>query len=193
MEENKNFFKKNWKNLLIGGGIVIILVLGIIMYAVSTSNGEVRLRARIGGQQEMTEAYYTALWEILTTKAGVAKEYASKFKEIQVAIMEGRYSTGGELMKWIQEANPEFDASIYKDIMNSIESKREGFFIEQKKLRDMAVEHETMLKTWPSKLVVGDREPIKVIILKNIASKKAYDTGTDSSTVLFLIIYHFNI
>ena len=73
MEENKNFFKKNWKNLLIGGGIVIILVLGIIMYAVSTSNGEVRLRARIGGQQEMTEAYYTALWEILTTKAGVAK------------------------------------------------------------------------------------------------------------------------
>lgn len=185
MEENKNFFKKNWKNLLIGGGIVIILVLGIIMYAVSTSNGEVRLRARIGGQQEMTEAYYTALWEILTTKAGVAKEYASKFKEIQVAIMEGRYSTGGELMKWIQEANPEFDASIYKDIMNSIESKREGFFIEQKKLRDMAVEHETMLKTWPSKLVVGDREPIKVIILKNIATKKAYETGTDSSPVLF--------
>ena len=69
--------------------------------------------------------------------------------------------------------------------MNSIESKREGFFIEQKKLRDMAVEHETMLKTWPSKLVVGDREPIKVIILKNIATKKAYETGTDSSPVLF--------
>jgi len=99
--------------------------------------------------------------------------------------MEGRYSTGGEMMKWIQEANPEFDASLYKDVMNSIEGQREGFFVEQKKLRDMAVQHEVMLKTFPQKLVLGKREAIEVIILKNVATQKAYETGTDSSPKLF--------
>jgi hypothetical protein len=89
------------------------------------------------------------------------------------------------MMKWIQEANPEFDASLYKDVMNSIEGQREGFFVEQKKLRDMSVLHEVMLKTFPKKLVIGKREPINVIILKNVATKAAYETGTDSSPDLF--------
>ena len=173
------------KTVLIVTGVIAILVLGIIFWAVGVSNSEIKLRAKISGQQEMTEAYYTKLWEVLTTKAGVATEYADKFKEIQTSIMEGRYSTGGDLMKWIQEANPEFDASLYKDVMNSIEGQREGFFIEQKKLRDMAVQHEMMLKSWPSKMILKNREPIVVIILKNIATKQAYETGTDQSPVLF--------
>lgn len=173
------------KGLLITLGVAVLLVGGVILWAIGVSNSEIKLRAKISGQQEMTEAFYTKLWEVLKTKAGVAEEYAEKFKEIQVGIMEGRYSTGGEMMKWIQEANPEFDASLYKDVMNSIEGQREGFFVEQKKLRDMSVQHEVMLKTFPKKLVIGKREPITVIILKNVATKEAYTTGTDSSPDLF--------
>lgn len=173
------------KTYLIGGGIILLIAIGIIWGVINTSNTEIRLRNKISGQQEMTEAYYTKLWEVLKTKAGVAEEYAEQFKKIQTSIMEGRYSTGGEMMKWIQEANPNFDASLYKDVMNSIEGQREGFFIEQKKLRDMAVQHDNMLKTWPGSWIVGSREPIKVVILKNIATQKAYETGTDGSPDLF--------
>jgi len=173
------------KGLLISLGVGLVLVGAIVLWAIGVSNSEIKLRAKISGQQEMTEAFYTKLWEVIKTKAGVAEEYAEKFKEIQVGIMEGRYSTGGEMMKWIQEANPEFDASLYKDVMNSIEGQREGFFVEQKKLRDMSVLHEVMLKTFPKKLVIGKREAINVIILKNVATKAAYETGTDSSPELF--------
>jgi len=42
-----------------------------------------------------------------------------------------------------------------------------------------------MLKTFPKKMVLGKREPITVIILKNVATQKAYETGTDSSPDLF--------
>ena len=173
------------KGLLISLGVGLVLVGAIVLWAIGVSNSEIKLRAKISGQQEMTEAFYTKLWEVIKTKAGVAEEYAEKFKEIQVGIMEGRYSTGGEMMKWIQEANPEFDASLYKDVMNSIEGQREGFFVEQKKLRDMSVLHEVMLKTFPKKLVIGKREAINVIILKNVATKAADETGTDSSPELF--------
>jgi hypothetical protein len=173
------------KGFLIGLGVLIAIGVGIAIWAVGLSNSEIKLRNKISGQQEMTEAYYTKLWEVIQSKAGVASEYADKFKEIQVGIMEGRYATGGTLMKWIQEANPGFDASLYKDLMASIEGQREGFFTEQVKLRDMAVQHSNMLKTWPSKMIVGEREAINVIILKNVATTKAYETGTDSSPVIF--------
>lgn len=173
------------KGFLIALGVIVIIGIAGASWWIGTSNKEIELRAKVEAQQEMTEAFYTKLWEIIKTQAKVADEYASQFKEIQVGIMEGRYSTGGEMMKWIQEANPEFDASMYKKLMNSIEGERNGFFIEQKKLRDMNTTHDIMLKTFPSKIVVGDREPIEVIILKNVATKKAYETGTDSSPELF--------
>lgn len=173
------------KGFLIGAGVFIAIVASLVIWWVGVSNSEIQLRAKISGQQEMTQAFYTKLWEVLQSKAGVASEYADKFKEIQTAIMEGRYSTGGQMMKWIQEANPQFDASLYKDVMNSIEGQREGFFVEQKKLRDMSVQHEIMLKTFPKSLVLGSREAIKVVILQNVASKAAYETGTDASPDLF--------
>ena len=173
------------KGLFITIGVTLAIFGSVILWAISVSNTEIKLRARIDGQQEMTEAFYTKLWEVLKTKAGVAEEYSVKFKEIQEAIMEGRYSSGGEMMKWIQEANPEFDASLYKDVMNSIEGQREGFFIEQKKLRDMSVQHEVMLKTFPKKIIIGDRNPISVIILKNVATREVYTSGIDTSPDLF--------
>lgn len=173
------------KGFLIGIGVLAALIIGVIVWWVGVSNSEIKLRAKISGQQEMTEAYYTKLWEVIKSKAQVTEEYADKFKEIQVGIMAGRYSTGGQLMKWIQEANPNFDPSLYKDLMASIEGQREGFFTEQKKLRDMSVQHEVMLKTFPSSIVVGKREAINVVILKNEATTAAYSTGKDSSPDMF--------
>jgi len=173
------------KGFLITLGVLIVLAGSLVVWGIGVSNSERTLRNKIEAQQEMTEAYYTKLWEVLKTKAGVADEYAEQFKEIQLGIMEGRYSTGGEMMKWITEANPEFDASLYKDVMNSIEGERNGFFVEQVKLRDMNKQHDDMLVTFPKKVILKDREVIEVIILKNVATQEAYKTGTDSSPELF--------
>lgn len=173
------------KGFLITLGVVCLMAFFVLTWWFKTSNAEIRLSNKISGQQEMTEAYYTKLWEILKSKAGVTSEYAEKFKAIQVGIMEGRYSTGGEMMKWIQEANPEFDSGLYKDLMNSIEGERNGFFVEQQKLRDMKVQHDNMIQTFPSSIVVGNRPLIEVIILKNRLTKEAYSTGTDSLPSLY--------
>jgi len=174
------------KGLLITTGVIVVLGIAFFIWAVGISNTEIRLRNKMSGQQEMCQAYYTKLWEILKTKAGVAEEYAGQFKDIQTAIMEGRYSGDkGQMMLWIQEANPQFDASLYKDVMNAIEGERNGFFVEQQKLRDMKVQHDNILKVFPSKLVLASRDPIEVVILKNVATQAAYETGTDQSPELF--------
>ena len=173
------------KGLLIT--LVVLVVVGgaLLWWGVDVSNTEKKLVNKIEAQQEATEVFYTKLWEILKSKAGVTEEYAEQFKEIQFGIMEGRYSTGGEMMKWIQEANPEFDASLYKDLMNSIEGERNGFFIEQKKLVDMEKQHKDMLEVFPKSVILKNRDAVEITVLKNVATKEAFETGTDSSPELF--------
>lgn len=173
------------KGFLIGLIVLVAIGGGIAIWAVGVSNSERTLRNKIEAQQEATEIFYTKLWEILKSKAGVTEEYAEQFKEIQFGIMEGRYSTGGEMMKWIQEANPEFDASLYKDLMNSIEGERNGFFLEQKKLIDMQKQHKDMLVIFPKKVILANRESVEITVLKNVVTKEAFETGTDQSLDLF--------
>jgi hypothetical protein len=173
------------KGFLIGLVVLVIFGGSLVIWGVGVSNSERTLRNKIEAQQEATEIFYTKLWEILKSKAGVTEEYAEQFKEIQFGIMEGRYSTGGEMMKWIQEANPEFDASLYKDLMNSIEGERNGFFIEQKKLIDMQKQHRDMLVVFPKKVILKNREAIEIVVLKNAVTKEAFTTGNDQSPDLF--------
>ena len=153
------------KSLLITLGVFLVFVVAVIIWGVGVSNDEKTLRNKISAQQEETEIFYTKLWEVLQQKAGVADEYAEQFKEIQVQVMEGRYSTGGEMMKWIQEAGVELSPQLYQDLMNSIEGERNGFFIEQKKLIDMQKQHRDMLVVFPKNLILKNRESIDIVVL----------------------------
>lgn len=177
------------KGFLITLGVVVVLAVGAILWAIGVSNDEKRIKLRGEAQQEVCEAFFSNMWEILQTKAGVATEYKEAFKEIYVPLIEGRYNDDNLLMKWITESNPTFDPSLYKDLMVAIEAQRNGFFLEQSKLIDIDREHKTMKAVFPTSLVIGNREPIGgengIVILKNLATTDAYKTGTDASPDLF--------
>lgn len=177
------------KGLLITLGVVVVLAIGAIAWAIGVSNSERRIKLRGEAQQEVCEAFFSNMWEILQTKAGVANEYKESFKEIYIPLIEGRYRDNNLLMKWITESNPTFDPSLYKDLMVAIEAQRNGFFLEQSKLIDIDREHKTMKAVFPASLVISRREPIGgpegITILKNLATTDAYKTGTDASPILF--------
>jgi hypothetical protein len=173
------------KKFLIVFAVLLVVVGPIVGYWIKTSNTEKTLRNKIPAQIDKVDMFYTKLVEILVTKAGVTKAYAEAATDFQVAVMEGRYSTGEKMMMWIQEANPTFDQSLYKDLMNSIEGLREGFFIEQVKLRDLKLTHDNLIDIFPSSLFVGKRGKIDVQILVNVETKEARETGIDKTPELF--------
>lgn len=177
--------KKGTKVFLIIVGVILILGGVTANYGIKTSNTEKKIRNTIPAQTDKVDLYYTKLVEILVTKAGITKEYAKANTEFQVAIMEGRYSTGTKMMMWIQESNPKFDQSLYKDLMNSVEGLREGFYIEQSKLRDIKLAHDNLIDLFPSSLFVGSRGKIEVQLLVNQATKTARETGIDETPKLF--------
>lgn len=166
--------------------VVLMLLVGGLM-AVSYSNREIRVRKQIETQQEACKLVYDETWKVIAQKAQVAEKYKDAFKEIFPALMEGRYGNarGGALMSFVKEANPSFDASLYKDLSAAIEGKRAAFTREQKRLLDLKRVHDTLLETFPSCLFVGSREPVEVQTVTSGKTKQTFETGEENDIDVF--------
>lgn len=167
---------------------VIVLVVGMIvgMMWVTTSNSEIRLRTQIKAQQTSCTVVFDNTWKIISQKAQVSDKYKEAFKDIYPKLMEGRYGNarGGALLSFITESNPNFDVSLYKDLMNAIEAQRNTFTREQNKLIDLKREHDTLLQTFPSSMFVGSRSTIEIQIVTSGKTKEAFSTGEENDVKL---------
>lgn len=175
------------KNFLLIGGLLLAAIVIIVVIGISASNKEIRLRNQIAAQEKVLEGSFDKMWKIINQKAQVSTQYKDAFREIYDSIMSGRYGNerGGALMSWVTEHNPTFDVSLYKDLMNSIEAERTGFFMEQKKLTDLAREHRDILKTFPSNCFVGRRPEIKITIVSSDKTKEVIESGKENDIDLF--------
>ena len=174
---------------IISISIAVIVLIGTVtvlgMYF-SYNNQDARLRAQAEAQRGKIEGVHDKMWKVLQQKAQVSNEYKNAFSEIYPALIEGRYSQGdGSLMKWIQEANPNFDTSLYKDLMQSIEIQRTEFAKVQERMLDIIREHNVLLTTVPSKWFVSNKEQIEYTIISSTRSKPVMTTGLDDNVSLF--------
>ena len=171
---------------LIIGGTVIALIAGLVIWIFTTINLEQTLRQRGLAQQNVCKANFSKMWQILKDQAGVTAEYSEQNQKFVTALMEGRYSKGdGSLMKWIVEQNPTFDASLYKQLMTSIEAQRTEFFNEQTKLIDIDREHKTLRINYPGTWCLKGRPDIGIVVIEAQAGKNTYATGVEEEMDMF--------
>ena len=173
--------------------IIAAVVIGIVGIAwmsmyFSYNNKEVTLRNEAVAQEGEIEAVYDEMWKVIKQKAQVTNEYKEGFHEIYKDIITGRYSNGendGSLMKWIKESNPEFDASLYKDLMSSIEVLRTKFTSNQTRMLDIIREHKTLCETYPGKWFISNTTPIEYEVISSTKSKQVMETRMDDDVDIF--------
>lgn len=167
-------------------GIIAIFAISMFSMYISYNNQEVALRKQAEAKKGEVEAVYDQMWKILQQKAQVTDQYKDAFKDIYPKLIEGRYSKGdGSLMKWIKESNPDFDASMYKDLMKSIEIQRTYFTNTQKQMLDIIREHETLVSTMPGKWFISDVSKIDYTVISSSRAKDTMKTGVDDDVDLF--------
>jgi hypothetical protein len=165
-------------------GVVLGLVLLLGLYWMSCVRSEVQLRNQISAQQDVNKASHDTMWKILQDKAGVTSEYKNAFADIYPKLMSGRYADRQKLLfQFVNESNPKFDTSLYKDLMASIESERKTFLREQKKLRDLKQAHDNLLDQPPSSWFLAGRSKIDVIIVTSTHSEEVFESGRDDGTL----------
>ena len=169
--------------------LIVIVALAVITTAgsyFSYNNQEVALREQAEAQRGKVEGVHDAMWKIISQKAQVSQEYRAGFDSIYTHIIGGRYSQGdGSLMKWIQEANPNFDTSLYKDVMDAVEIQRTQFMKAQERMIDIKRQHSTLCKTYPGRWFISNTSEIEYTVVSSTRSKMTMETGTDDEVKLY--------
>lgn len=182
------------KGIIISAILIAFISIIIGSMWVSAHNGEIQKREQVIAQQQTCEANFDKMFKTITQVAEVSERNMEQareaFKEIYIPLMEGRYSNdrAGALMSWVKEHNPEFDlqatSELYKNLQRVIESNRESFFLEQKKLISNKQEHEKFIKTFPNKLFLNVNS-IEITVITSEETDKAYETGQENDINLF--------
>ena len=167
----------------LGGISTAILVVIVGMY-ISYSNKEIVIRNQAEAVQKESEVIFDKVWKVIQQQANVTDKYKDSFKEIYVEVMDARYKEGGNLMKWIQEANPNFDSSLYKQLMNTISAERADFANVQTKLISVKQEHDNLRLQFPGSLFLSGRRPLEIHIVTSTKTDAAFSTGKEDDIKL---------
>lgn len=169
------------------------LVLGFFLVTgfISFSNQEIDLRNQFTQKMDQRTAFYDKMWKTIAQKSTVAIKNDSSFQNNVNVIMAGRKDAGDLFMKWVQETNPNanFDAvsTLYADLSRAIEGQRDGFFMEEKFVQGIVLEHSNHIQKFPGSFYnfFMDRP---TLVYKPITSDRTDDvikTGKDNNIDLF--------
>lgn len=163
--------------IIIAAAVAVIL---LIMYFIF-NNRELALRKEAKAQEGSITAIHDAMWKIIKEKAGVAEQYRKTFEKVYPDIISGRYrESGSTTMKWIQESNPDFDTSLYYDLMQSIEVQREYFCSAQQRMLDIIRERETLINSMPQCWFIRNKEDINYVVISSDNTQEVLRTRKDN-------------
>lgn len=169
-------------------GVIVVLGAWFGMTFISISNQDVDMHTQFNAEVDNNKIIYDKTWKVVKQMAGVTDQYANKFKEIYTEIMDKRYDDNKNLlMKWIQESNPVFDASMYKDINLAIQANKAEFLRCQQKQIDLNREHENLRLKFPSNIFLSMKgcKPFEVKLITSTRTDKAFEDGKDDDVSVF--------
>lgn len=90
-------------------------------------------------------------------------------------------------MKWVQESCPSVDTTTFNNLQNIITGSRDAFTMRQTELLDLKREHDKLLRTIPSNIVLAmfNRKPINVMIVTSSRTEETFNTGKDDNISVF--------
>lgn len=164
------------------GAVVVITVILYFVY----NNKEIALRKESDAQRGKVKAVRDQMFKVLQEKANVSTQYREAFEDVFPKIMAARYGKdGADMMKWIVEANPSFDTSLYHSVMNAIEVQRQLFTSEQARMLDIINQRATLLESYPSRWFVKNKDRIDYTVIASTGTNKVVESGIDDDILTF--------
>jgi len=178
----------NHKKWIVRGILAFVAIFVVLVPLISYGNLEVEARAGVEASKLSNQVVYDRVWKTLSQQGGVAEKYQKSFREIYVDIMKAENPEGqAKLAKFVKQANPNFDSSLFKTLMTSIEANRRDFEREQKGLIDRGREHDLLLQKFPSSIYLSilGRKHINIQMVTSSRTEDAFKSGKDDNTDLF--------
>lgn len=171
-------------SLIIIVAVAAILLVLLIMFF-TYNNKEIYLRKEADAQRKKIESTHDKMWKVIKQKAEVSDKYRETFERVYPEIIAGRYSDGSSAMKWIQEANPNFDTSLYNDLMQAIEIQRTHLHNAQTRMLDVIRERASLIESYPSRWFITNKSEIEYEVISSTKTHNVVETRVDDDMDVF--------
>ncbi len=169
--------------IIIVAAVAILLILLIMFF--TYNNKEIYLRKEADAQRKKIESTHDKMWKVIKQKAEVSDKYRETFERVYPEIIAGRYSDGSSAMKWIQEANPNFDTSLYNDLMQAIEIQRTHLHNAQTRMLDVIRERASLIESYPSRWFITNKSEIEYEVISSTKTHNVVETRIDDDVDVF--------
>ncbi len=169
--------------IIIVAAVAILLILLIMFF--TYNNKEIYLRKEADAQRKKIESTHDKMWKVIKQKAEVSDKYRETFERVYPEIIAGRYSDGSSAMKWIQEANPNFDTSLYNDLMQAIEIQRTHLHNAQTRMLDVIRERASLIESYPSRWFITNKSEIEYEVISSTKTHNVVETRVDDDVDVF--------
>lgn len=172
------------KALLAAAAIGVIGLIIFFVMKVSYNNNDAKLRNLADAEQKTCMTVRDTMFNIIRDQAQLKGEYAEDLRRLIDEYVEGRGAGGGSLAKFVHENNPTLDPTITTKVMDTCEVQRSKFQTAQKKLIDVANQHQNLITTFPGSFLVSNTTPIEIKIITSSGTQRVYETGIDDENPL---------
>lgn len=170
--------------IIVIGAILLVAVVIFASMFVSYSNQERRLRNQITAKQRDNTSELDNVQKKISQSVQVTDLQMAAIKDIIVGNAQARKGGSGTLATFVTEAVPNLDTTTFQNLQNVIAGSRDAFTMRQKELLDLKREHDNLIDTWPSSMIVGGRGKIDVVIVTSSRVKENFSNGEDNDIKL---------
>lgn len=173
-------------SIMVIGTILIFITISSIL-AISYSNSEIRLRHQFEAQQQINTSRFDVMWKVIKQKANIAETERNSFAQTYSDIMKSQVGIAGnaQLASFFKQAKIDISSDLFKELATTIEAQRETFHRDQMKLLQLKNQHDNLLDTFPSSLIIGSRGRLKATIITSDTTDRAFESSKDNNTNIF--------
>ena len=163
--------------------LAVVLVISFLVYMRSVQVQAMTLKEQYMATVKEIQTSHDNLWKTIKDKFALSESYKEGFIQSIDAIVVGRQ--GGGLIKVVQENMPGLSPDIYREVMATVEGKRDMLKRSMDTSVDMARQYNTYVQGGiiPHAWFV-DSTRINPKIITSGQTNEAWSSGEDNSTLI---------